>query len=114
MKQAMLLTLAGCLALGLLGCEPDVSDAHPRVHVEYQTRVNGNNGFDYVFAEGTMSGIVRDGGSYTVPVQIYYPTENGNGTAILEPTNSALLFFHLASRGDQVGDRHSDADNVDD
>ncbi len=28
MKQAMFLTLAGCLALGLLSCEPDVSDAH--------------------------------------------------------------------------------------
>ena len=113
MKQAMFLTLAGCLALGLLGCEPDVSDAHPRVHIEYQTRVNGNNGFDYVFAEGTMSGTVGDGGSYTVPVQIYYPTENGNGTAILELTNSVLLLFHLASRGDKVGDRRSDADNVD-
>jgi hypothetical protein len=113
MKQTMSLTLAGCLALGLLGCEPDVSDAHPRVHIEYEARVNGNNGLDYVLAEGTMSGTVRDGGSYTVPVQIYYPTENGNGTAILELTNSALLFCHLGSRGDRAGDRRSDADNVD-
>ena len=65
MKQTMFLALAGCLALGLLGCEPGVSDAHPRVHIEYRTGVNGGNGLDYVFAEGTMSGIVRDGGSYT-------------------------------------------------
>jgi len=113
MKRAMFLTLAGCLALGLLGCEPDLSDALPRVHIEYQTRVNGNNGSDYVFAEGTMSGPTRDGGSYMVPVQIYYSTEPGNGTAILELTNSALLVFHLASRGDQAGDRRSDADNLD-
>ena len=79
MKQAMFLTLAGCLALGLLGCEPNVSDAHPRVHIEYQTRVNGNDGFDYVFAEGTISGTVRDGGSYTVPVQITIPPRTETG-----------------------------------
>jgi hypothetical protein len=86
---------------------------HPRVHIEYLTRVNENNGFDYVFAEGTMSGTVRDAGSYTVPVQIHYPAEEGNGTAVLELVNSALLFCHLASRGDRPGDRRSDADDVD-
>ena len=112
MKQAMFLALAGCLAPGLLGCDAAVSGANPRVHIEYHTLVNGD-GFDYVFAEGTMSGIVRDSGSYTVPVQIYYPTEGGNGTAILEPTNSALLFFLLASRGDIAGDHRSDADDID-
>ncbi len=113
MKQTTFLTLAGCLALGLLGCEPDVPDDHPRVHIEYQTRVNESDGVNYVFAEGTMSGTVRDGGSYTVPIQIYYPTEGGNGTVVLEPTNSVLLFFLLASRGDQVGDRRSETDNID-
>jgi hypothetical protein len=113
MKRTMFLTLIGCLALGLFGCAPDMSDAQPRVHIEYEVRVNENTGFDYVFAEGTMSGTVRDGGSYTVPVQIYYPAENGNGTAVLELTNSALLLFHLASRGDKVGDRRSDADDLD-
>ncbi len=112
MKQTTFLTLAGCLALGLLGCEAGVSDAQPRVHIEYQTRVNGD-GLNYVFAEGTLSGTVPHGGSYTVPVQIYYPTEGGNGTAILEPTNSALLFFLLASRGDIAGDHRSDADDID-
>ena len=65
MKQTMFLALAGCLALSLLGCEPDVPDAHPRVHVEYQTRVNGTNGFDYVFAEAGLgdysSGRSRNG-----------------------------------------------------
>ncbi len=113
MKKATLLILTSCLAVGLLGCEPEKADAHPRVHIEYQARVDGNNGFGYVFAEGTMSGTVRDGGSYTVPVQIYYPTKDGNGTAILELTNSAFLFCRLGSRGDQVGDRRSDADNLD-
>ena len=109
----MILVLAGCFVLGVLGCETGESNLHPRVHIEYQTRVNGHNGFDYVVAEGTMSGVVRDGGSYAVPVQIHYPTEKGNGTAILELTNNALLVFHLASRGDQVGDRRSDTDNLD-
>lgn len=109
----MLLILVGCLGLPLLGCETHVSPAHPRIDIEYHHRVNGSSGFDYVYAEGAMSGIVRDGDSYKVPVQIYYPTKNGNGTAILELTNNALLIFHLASRGDRVGDRRSDADNLD-
>ncbi len=86
---------------------------HPRVHIEYQTLVNENNGFDYVFAEGTMSGSVRGAGSYTVPVQIHYPAEGGNGTAVLELVNSALLFCHLAARGDRPGVRRSGADDVD-
>ena len=113
MKQAMILTLAGCLALVLLGCEPGVSEDHPRVHIEYLTRVEGDYGSDYVFAEGTMSGTTQNGGSYTVPVQIHYPTDGGNGTAVLEPTNSALLFFLLASRGDIAGDHRSDSDDID-
>jgi hypothetical protein len=111
-KQTTLLILTGCLALGLLGCEADVSDDQPRVHIEYKTRVIGD-GINYVFAEGTLSGAVQHGGRYTVPVQIYYPTEGGNGTAILEPTNSVLLFFLLASRGDIAGDHRSDSDDID-
>ena len=57
----MILVLAGCLVLGVLGCETGESNLHPRIHIEYQTRVNRHNGFDYVVAEGTMSGVVRDG-----------------------------------------------------
>jgi len=60
-----------------------------------------------------MSGVTSDGDSYTVPVQIHYPIENGNGTAILELTNNALMVFYLASRGDQVGDRRADDDDLD-
>jgi hypothetical protein len=66
-----------------------------------------------MFAEGTMSGTVRGTGSYTIPVQIHYPTEGGNGIAVLELTNSALLFFHISARGDRAGDRRSDADDID-
>ncbi len=85
----------------------------PTVHIEYQARVDETGGLRYMFAEGTMSGTVRGTRSYTIPVQIHYPTEGGNGIAVLELTNSALLFFHISARGDRAGDRRSDADDID-
>ncbi len=84
----------------------------PTVNVEHQERVTVAGGSRYVFAEGTMSGTVRGAATYAVPVQIHYPIEGGNGTAVLELTNSALLFFHLASRGDRPSDRRSDSDDI--
>ena len=93
--------------------EDNVTAELPTVNIEYQTRVNETGGPPYVFAEGTMSGTVRGAATYSIPVQIHYPTKGGNGTAVLELTNSALLFFHLAARGDRVGDRRSDADDID-
>jgi pimeloyl-ACP methyl ester carboxylesterase/diadenosine tetraphosphate (Ap4A) HIT family hydrolase len=74
----------------LLGATSAVAES-PTVHIEYQARVDETGGLRYVFAEGTMSGTVRGTASYTVPVQIHYPVEGGNGTAVLELTNSALL-----------------------
>lgn len=47
-----------------------------------------------------MSGTVRGTGSDMIPVQIHYPTDGGNRVAVLELTNSALLYFHLEARGD--------------
>jgi len=85
----------------------------PTVHIEYQERLDDTGGSPYVFAEGTMSGTVRGTGSYSIPIQIHYPTEGGNGTAVLELTNSALLYFRLEARGDIAGDRRSDADDID-
>ncbi len=96
----------------LLGAT-NVAAESPTVHIEYQARADETGGLRYVFAEGTMSGTVRGAATYTVPVQIHYPTEGGNGTVVLELTNSALLVFHLAARGDRVGDRRSDADDID-
>ncbi len=96
----------------LLGAK-NVAAESPTVHIEYQARVDEIGGLPYIFAEGTMSGTVRGAATYTVPVQIHYPIEGGNGTAVLELTNSALLFFHLAARGDRVDDRRSDADDID-
>jgi pimeloyl-ACP methyl ester carboxylesterase len=98
--------------LGLL-CATNVGAKSPSVHIEYQAGVDQPGAFRYVFAEGTMSGTVRGGARYTVPVQIRYPVGGGNGTAVLELTNSALLFFHLRARGDRAGDRRSDADDID-
>jgi hypothetical protein len=56
---------------------------------------------------------VRGDGSYSISVQIHYPSEGGNGTAVLELANGALLFFNLAARGDIPGDRRSDEDDLD-
>ena len=97
----------------LLLVAANVAAESPSVHIEYQARVDDTGGLRYIFAEGTMSGTVRGDATYTVPVQIHYPIEGGNGTAVLELTNSALLFFHLEARGDRVGDRRSDADDID-
>lgn len=113
MKLATLAGWAGCLALAVPACGGDAYEIHPRVHIEYQESVEAGGDLDYVFAEGTLSGTVRDGGRYTVPVQIHHPVEGGNGAAVLELTNSALTFFHLAARGDRVGDRRTDADDLD-
>jgi len=97
----------------LLLCATNVAAESPTVHIEYQERVDETSGLRYVLAEGTMSGTVRGAVTYTVPVQIHYPTDGGNGTAVLELTNSALLFFHLKNRGDRPGDHRSDADDID-
>jgi pimeloyl-ACP methyl ester carboxylesterase len=100
------------LVVLLLGAT-NVAAESPTVHIEYQASVDETGGLRYVLAEGTMSGTVRGAATYTVPVQIHYPAEGGNGTVVLELTNSALLFFHLRDRGDRVGDRRSDADDID-
>ena len=126
MREKMLLFVAVTFASGCAGggrnrppveaMQPqvkDLSDNPPSVRIEYRERVSEEGALPYVFVEGTMSGTVRGTAGYTVPVQIHYPTEGGNGTAVLELTNSALLFFHLAARGDRAGDRRSGADDID-
>ena len=85
----------------------------PTVSVESLAPVEGVGDLQYAFLDGAMTGTVRGRATYTVPVQIHYPVEGGNGTAVLELSNSALLFFNLAARGDRPGDRRSDADDVD-
>lgn len=96
----------------LVGAAP-INAKSPTVNVEHMERIQGPAAHEYVFAVGSMSGTVRDEGDYRVPIQIHYPETGGNGTAVLELTNSALLIFHLAARGNLVGDHRSDADDLD-
>lgn len=103
---------AGIVVIAL-SCATGLAAQSPALSVEYQERVQEAGGLEYVFVEGTLTGSVRGEATYTVPVQIHYPVEGGNGTAVLELTNSALLFFDLAARGDRPGDRRSEADDVD-
>ena len=112
MNSIRLTRLVGSMVI-VLFCTTTSFAQSPTVSVDYQARVEDAGDLQYAFVDGAMTGTVRGNATYTVPVQIHYPVAGGHGTAVLELTNSALLFFNLAARGDRPGDRRSDTDDVD-